>query len=188
MPDQQASSQQASSRQAPDLPFALPALDDPPSTEVGVILLALDAEHLLAGLGLAALSDDPAAVTLLVDQVRHVGRVQLEAGHLVAAGIRRWRAGRAMLAEPAGQPSAWPRHAWPSAYRAVAETGQSGPATIGYLTACWLRAAEIDAYAVAEIPEEDVPHVLSELTARRRRVAAGPAGLPADRQATARAT
>src|SRR5262249_11046326 len=40
--------------------FSFPAVDDAPTTEVGVILMGLDAERLLAGLGTAALGDDPA--------------------------------------------------------------------------------------------------------------------------------
>jgi hypothetical protein len=130
--------------------FSLPAVDDPPSTEAGVILLGLDTGHLLAGLAVAALADDPAAVTLLVDQARHSGVASFDVGQLVSAGVARWRAVRGALrtAEGPGTRTAPPRLAWAQAYAALArcDVGPLGPATAVYLTACLLRRAEVDRY------------------------------------------
>lgn len=132
-----------------DTRFSLPACDDPPSTEIGVIVMGLTAEQLLAGLGVAALADDPAAVTLLVDQIRHDGTVGLTLGHLVAVGLDRWRAAQPALAAagPRDHRTASLRHAWAQAYGALTEyeVGKMGQAAAVYLTACWLRATEIDA-------------------------------------------
>ncbi|GAA4294285.1 hypothetical protein GCM10023148_56530 [Actinokineospora soli] len=55
----------------PDTRFDMPGVDDPVDTEVGVILLGLDADRLLAGLGLASLAEDPGRVAVTVDRVRH---------------------------------------------------------------------------------------------------------------------
>ena len=44
--------------------FALPAVDDPAETEVGVIILGLSAERLLAGLGVAGIAREPTGATL----------------------------------------------------------------------------------------------------------------------------
>jgi Family of unknown function (DUF6187) len=136
-----------------DTHFALPACDDPPSTEVGVIVMGLPAEQLLAGLGMAALAGDPVAVTLLMDQVRHGGAVEITLEHLVAVGLDRWRSVQPELAA-AGAPNqhaASLRHAWAQAYGALdrCEIGTRGPATTVYLAACWLRAPEIEKYAAA---------------------------------------
>jgi Family of unknown function (DUF6187) len=133
-----------------DSVFSLPAVDDPPSTEAGVILLGLDAAHLLAGLAVASLADDPAAVTLLADQVWHRGVASFDAGQLEAAGAARWRAVREVLRAAVG-PGTWtapPRLAWAQAYTALArcDVGPLGPATAVYLTACLLRHAEMDRY------------------------------------------
>ena len=134
---------------AADPLFSLPAVDDSASTEIGVILLGLDAEQLLAGLAVAGLADDPAAVTLLVDHARHSGVASLPVGLLVAVGVRRWRAVRASLIA-AGQDEfgASPRLAWARAYSALAQAGigELGPATAVYLTACLLRHTEMDRY------------------------------------------
>jgi hypothetical protein len=131
-----------------DTRFSLPACDDPPSTEIGVIAMGLPVEQLLAGLGIAALADDPASVTLLVDQVRHGGEVRLTMEDLVAAGSQRWRAAQPGLAAagPQDHRTASLRNAWAQAYGALdqCEVGEIGPATALYLTACWLRAQEID--------------------------------------------
>lgn len=131
-----------------DTRFAMPSVDAPASTEVGVILLGLDAERLLAGLGLAALADDPATVALSVDHVRHGAPLRLVANELVAAGCTRWTEARAAIAEEAaGMPtSASPRQAWPLAQRAVDAVDPlvTGPASRAYLTACWLRRNEIN--------------------------------------------
>jgi hypothetical protein len=131
-----------------DTRFDMPFVDDPPSTEVGVMLLGLDVRRLLAGLGLAALTDDPAAVALSVDHVRHGAPLRLDTQTLVAAGRSRWLAARAAIDEAArdlpGQAS--PRQAWPGAERAVGtvDPAATGPAVRAYLTACWLRGEEID--------------------------------------------
>lgn len=78
-----------------DLRFALASIDDPDGTEVGVILLGLDAERLLAGVGSARLADDDTAlVTQAVDQARHEVAGPRYAD-LIAAGRARWRAVRA---------------------------------------------------------------------------------------------
>ncbi|MER6800196.1 DUF6187 family protein, partial [Amycolatopsis mediterranei] len=53
-----------------DLRFVLPDVEAPAAVEAGVILLGLDADRLLAGLGLARLADDAALVTQVVDQAR----------------------------------------------------------------------------------------------------------------------
>ncbi len=131
-----------------DTRFSLPACDDLPSTEIGVIVMGLPAEQMLAGLGMAALADDPAAVTLLMDQVRHDGTVGLTLGHLVAVGLDRWRAVQPALAVagPRDHRTASLRQVWAQAYGALGgcELGAMGPAAAVYLTACWLRATEID--------------------------------------------
>jgi hypothetical protein len=126
----------------PDTRFSLPAIDDPPSTETGVILMGLEATQLLAGLGMAALADDPAEVALLVEQARHDGT----AGDLAELGLRRWRAERDALGAPRPPSEASLRKAWAQAYREVEarKPGAAGPATVAYLTACWLRAIEVD--------------------------------------------
>lgn len=139
-----------SSQPPADTVFSLPAVDDPPSTEVGVILMGLDTGQLLAGLAVAALADDPAAVTLLVDQAGHSGAASFPIGVLVSAGISRWRAVRGPLIaagrHDTGASSL--RIAWAQAYRALArcQIGALGPATAVYLTACLLRHAEVDRY------------------------------------------
>lgn len=133
----------------PDGGFVLPAVDEPPLTETGVILAGLDAERLLAGLGMASLADDPALVTLLVDQVRHSGGGgELTIEELHAIGARRWRAVRPALAE-AGTGVALSgsvRQSWDRAVRVVtiADIGELGPASQAYLAACWLRHDGID--------------------------------------------
>jgi Family of unknown function (DUF6187) len=131
-----------------DPQFSLPALGDPPSTEVGVILLGVEAGQLLAGLGLASLAEDPATVTLLIEQIRHAGVPRLALGHLVEIGADRWRAARDGL--PAGLVrTASLREAWAQAYDAVRARPGCAPAAAVYLTACWLRRVEIDAYLAA---------------------------------------
>jgi hypothetical protein len=139
--------------QEPDTQFSLPAIDDPASTEAGVFLMGLDAELLLAGLGVAAIADDYSAIALLADQARHGGAVNVGIDQLVSAGVHRWRAVRAALvaAGPRRSGSASLRHEWAQAYRALAhsEIAAGGPASVVYLTACWLRSAEIDSHAAA---------------------------------------
>jgi hypothetical protein len=126
----------------------MPSVDDSPSTEVGVILLGLEAERLLAGLGLASLADDPAAVALSVDHARHGATLRLATDALIDAGCRQWTSARAAVAAVAeGVPgSASPRQAWKLAERALntMDLLTTGPACRVYLTACWLRRNEID--------------------------------------------
>lgn len=141
-----------------DLRFALASIDDPDGTEVGVILLGLDAERLLAGVGSARLADDDTAlVTQAVDQARHEVAGPRYAD-LIAAGRARWRAVRASLASlPVAANPASPRRAWAetAAHVAAAVPG-AGPASISYLTACTLRRREVDRLA-DERGEPDVP-------------------------------
>jgi len=130
---------------APDPRFVLPSIDDPPTVEAGVVLLGLDAERLVAGLGLAALADDPALVALAVDRIRHDdARGALTTGQLVALGARRWRKARDGLAAVGapGRLVGSPRRAWVQAARVVQaarERDAPGPALsaacAAYLTA-----------------------------------------------------
>jgi hypothetical protein len=133
-----------------DTRFTLPAVDDPASVEVGVILMGLDAERLLAGLGVAALGDDATLAVLVVDQARHGLPPDLSMAALVDGGTRRWRAARPELAaaDPGGPPSAAVRRAWARAADTVAAAAPPdwGPASHAYLTACWLRRTEVDGY------------------------------------------
>jgi hypothetical protein len=128
--------------------FALPSVDQPADAETGVILAGLDAERLLAGLGLASLADDPTLVTLLVDQARHGGGGELTIDALLALGARRWRAARPALATvgSGATQSGSVRQAWDRATRIVlaADIGPLGPASQAYLAACWLRHDGID--------------------------------------------
>ncbi|HVK25744.1 MAG TPA: DUF6187 family protein [Actinokineospora sp.] len=135
-----------------DTRFTLPAIDAPASTEAGVMLLGLDPERLLACLAVVTMADDPGQVAMLVDQVRH-GGAHLTMPDLVAAGAQRWRAIRSDLADADPNPmvSAAIRQTWDRAYTAIAaELTDVGPACLVYLTACWLRRADID--AVAALP------------------------------------
>ncbi|MFL6143018.1 MAG: DUF6187 family protein [Labedaea sp.] len=133
-----------------DTRFTLPAVDDPASVEVGVILMGLDAERLLAGLGVAAIGEDPTRVTLMVDQVRHGRPAVISLRSVIDDGAARWRAARSALAaaDPGGPVSAAVRKAWTAAADlvAVAELADAGPATRAYLAACWLRRTEVARY------------------------------------------
>lgn len=133
-----------------DTRFTLPAVDDPASVEVGVILMGLDAERLLAGLGVAAIGEDPTRVTLMVDQVRHGRPVVIAMGSVIDGGAASWRSARPALAaaDPGGTVSASVRKAWSTAADLVAaiELAGAGPATRAYLAACWLRRTEVDRY------------------------------------------
>lgn len=153
---------------AEDTRFALPAADDPASTEVGVMLLGLSADRLLAGLGLAGLGlvgpefvdqdssgdtgdtdEDPGMVALLVDHVLH-GSGPVPMRDAVLAGARRWRAARnTMLIDERMTVSGAPRQAWEQTSRAMASDVRTDPATHAYLTACWLRRDEVDRRSAA---------------------------------------
>ncbi len=129
--------------------FEMPAVDESALTETGVILAGLDTERLLAGLGMASLSDDPTLVTLLVDQVRHSGGGgELTMEELLELGARRWRHVRpALVSAGRGAPQHGSvRQSWERAVRMVltAEIGTVGPASVAYLAACWLRHDGID--------------------------------------------
>lgn len=135
-----------------DTVFSFPAVDDEPGTEIGVLLMGLESERLLAGLGVAAdgadAADDPAAATLVVDQLRHGARPDLTLAAALAAGAARWRAARSRLAaaEPgAAFRSAALRRQWSAAEDVVAAAGvAAGAAQRVYFAACWLRRAQID--------------------------------------------
>jgi hypothetical protein len=137
---------------AVDTRFAMPAVDEPASTEVGVILSGLDTDRLLAGLGLTDDDDDPTPVALLVDQLRHGDeRAMADA---VAEGANRWRSARPALAAVDRGPSvsASIRQAWQRALVTVlAAEPDSGPARQAYLAACWLRCTEVDRLAATTV-------------------------------------
>ena len=134
-----------------DPAFTMPAVDEEAPVETGVILAGLDAERLLAGLGLAGLADDATLVTLLVDQVRHSGGGELTMEELHELGARRWRDVRpALAAAGATAPlSGSVRQSWDRAVRVVigSDIGEVGPASLTYLAACWLRHDAIDQLA-----------------------------------------
>jgi hypothetical protein len=142
-----------SDQESRDTLFALPAIDDHPSVEAGIVLMGLDAEQLLAGLAIASMTGDAGGVALLVDRARHSGSVGLPLSWLVAEGIRRWQVASASLAAAgfSHDDHASPRLAWTRAYRAVAscDTGDGGPASLVYLATCLLLHAEIDRYCQA---------------------------------------
>jgi hypothetical protein len=134
----------------PDNRFALPDVDAPADVEVGIILLGLDPDRLLGGLGLARIADDPALVTQLVDQVRHGGS-SFDLAGLVALGRAHWRSVRSALGEPAADTPGSLRQEWvKTAARVAAVAPGAGHASIAYLTACVLRRADVD-------PRADVP-------------------------------
>jgi hypothetical protein len=130
----------------------MPDVDAPASTEVGVIMMGLEADRLLAGLGFAALADDPTTVTLIVDQARHGALRDLTSDALVALGCDRWLALCPALDAVARPASAALRQLWAQALQAVevAETGPLSPASRAYLAACWLRRYEVDKYVEAQ--------------------------------------
>jgi hypothetical protein len=135
-----------------DTVFSLPGVDDAASTEAGIILLGLDADRLLAGVGLAQLADDPALVTLAVDQLRHGAMLELDPSSLIASGIRRWQHVRATLASaPPLATTGSLRVSWERARAMVVATlADPGPASTAYLTACWLRRDDVDRRAEKE--------------------------------------
>jgi len=131
-----------------DTVFSLPAVDDHPETELGVLLMGFEPERLLAGLGVAArnLAFDPAAVALCVDQLRHGARDDLTLDEAIASGAERWRAASAGLTEPGrpGTQSAALRRLWLDAVDDTAPVLRTaGDAERVYLVACWLRRTEI---------------------------------------------
>ena len=140
-----------------DSRFSLPNVDDAPLTEVGIILMGLDAPRLLAGVGLATLADDPAQVTLAVDQLCHDHAAVFSLDALVAAGAARWVPARAALAD-AGldrYPEGLLRRSWERAVRmATAVLPDAGQASVGYLVACWFRSDDVDRCA-ARVLEQD---------------------------------
>jgi hypothetical protein len=141
-----------------DTRFALPPIDDPGSTEVGVILLGLDARRLLAGVGFARIADDPALVTQVVDLARHEV-AGLGFPDLVAAGCARWLVVRELV-ESRAETSASPRRAWAEATeRVAAAVPEAGPASVAYLTACSLRRGEVDQVADGDGEPDVVPEV-----------------------------
>lgn len=130
-----------------DTAFSLPSVDDDPDTELGVLLMGLGPERLLAGLGAAGPDDDPATVTMLVDQLRHGVRGEHAMAGALAAGSARWRRVLPALvaAGPVAPRSAALRRLWESALTAVsAAVRPTGRAELVYLAACWLRRDEID--------------------------------------------
>jgi hypothetical protein len=140
----------------PDSRFDMPGVDEPAAVEAGIVLQGLDAERLLAGLGLAALADDPALVTLAVDRIRHGAHGALTTDHLFALGARCWLDARDALTAVSGSAplTGSPRLAWAQAARVVrvaleGDAPNTGPnvACAAYLTACWIRRDELDALA-----------------------------------------
>ncbi len=131
-----------------DSRFTLPSIDDAPSTEAGVILMGLDAERLLAGLGLARIADEPALVALAVDQARH-GALGPDTAALIEAGAARWRTVRPLIeAGPEMTAAGSLRKEWEQTTERVAATVEGpGPASVAYLAACWLRRDDVDKLA-----------------------------------------
>ncbi|OLF13208.1 hypothetical protein BLA60_07090 [Actinophytocola xinjiangensis] len=128
-----------------DTVFSLPSVDDDAETEIGVLLMGLGPERLLAGLGVACLRGDagPAEVTLVVDQLRHDAGGDLALADALRAGAARWRVAHAALAGVVpGVRSASLRQQLAAASAEI--TGIAGsPAQRLYLVVCWLRCAEI---------------------------------------------
>ncbi|MGB3442443.1 MAG: DUF6187 family protein [Actinophytocola sp.] len=132
-----------------DTVFSLPSVDEHPDTELGVLLMGLGPERLLAALAVApSFGDDPATTMLYVDQLRHDARPDRTLAAALADGARRWRAARAPLAAaaPANETrSAALRKLWSTAVDTVTAAGvAAGRAERLYLAACWLRRDEID--------------------------------------------
>jgi Family of unknown function (DUF6187) len=127
--------------------FVLPNVAATAHSEVGVILLGLDAVRLLTGLGMAVLADDPGRVAVTVDLLRH-GPAALDAAAFTDSGARYWRGVRARLAGavPDVPMSADPRGHFERVHLALGSggLGELGCATRTYLAACWLRRADVD--------------------------------------------
>lgn len=132
-----------------DTQFTMPGIDDQPTTETGVILMGFDTERLLACLGaVTPVDDDPTRVILRVDQIRHGVPVDSVLADLVTAGAERWRTAQATLPVTDPPSSAALRSLWTHALKAISHTDLStlGGAARAYVTACWLRRAEVDRY------------------------------------------
>lgn len=135
-------------------PVGLPALDAAPDAEAGIVLIGLDADRLLAGLGLAVLADDAGRVAVTVDRLRHGAPLGL--AELVAHGAAHWHRTRPALAEACPEPrvSASVRQAWDTVARALGPVlGGAAPAARVHLIACWLRRADVDRAAHAARPD-----------------------------------
>ncbi|OXM59623.1 DUF6187 family protein [Amycolatopsis vastitatis] len=143
-----------------DSRFDLPDLEVTAAEEAGVILLGLDPDRLLAGLGFAGLADDPGLVAQIVDRARHGG---FTTGHaeLVDGGARRWRLLRpAVAAVPAKAASGGLRREWrDTAARVAVAVPDAGPAARAYLAACWIRREEIDRLTDREDLRDVVPQI-----------------------------
>lgn len=131
-----------------DTVFSLPAVDEDAETELGVLLMGMTPERLLAGLGVAGDTVDPAAVTIVVDQLRHDARPEWTFAAALAEGAARWRAARQRLvaaAPTAAFQSAALRRQWSSAVAVVATADVADCAAQRvYFAACWLRRDHID--------------------------------------------
>jgi len=131
-----------------DTVFSLPSVDEDPDTELGVLLMGLGPERLLAGLGVAGPDSDPAATMLVVDQLRHGVRQDITLDAALSAGGERWRSARPRLtaAAPAnGFRSAALRRLWTDSVDTVTAAGVAADrAELVFLAACWLRRDEID--------------------------------------------
>ncbi|MEJ2888613.1 DUF6187 family protein [Actinomycetospora aeridis] len=132
--------------------MSLPGEDAAPDEEAGVVVLGLDAEALLLGLGLAALrgdeggDDDPALVATTVDLVRHGVPDAPGRDELLARGAACWSARRPDFAPATTAPAVGSvRAAW-AALRDLPDA-TAPPAVRTYLVACWIRRADIDPLA-----------------------------------------
>lgn len=151
-----------------DTIFSLPSVNDDPDTEIGVLLMGLGPERLLAGLGVASRDPTltPATVTLMVDHLRHGVREDLTFEAAVAAGVRRWLLAREGLFAAdlgTGRRSAL-RQLWAAATHALdagaavaPQLRTAGGAERVYLTACWLRPEEITEIAEEHVVLPEVP-------------------------------
>lgn len=160
MPDPRSAADPAPPAAAPGAgPVGLPALDATPDAEAGIVLIGLDADRLLAGLGLAVLADDAGRVAVTVDRLRH--GTPLGFAELVAHGAAHWRAVRPALAAACPDPraSASVRQTWDGVARALGGSvlGGAGPATRVHLTACWVRRADVDLAARPARPDPATP-------------------------------
>ncbi len=125
----------------------LPYLDVEADSEVGVLLLGLDSERLLMGLGLAVMTAAPEDVALLTDKLTHHGRVTISAEDARARGKQAWRAAYKLLvaAGRGERRSGSPREAWAGAVATVSAVlgSPADPASCAYVAACWYRREEM---------------------------------------------